>query len=115
MIEFDVKLDPPAAEPAVKSKVCDFESLSRLEVRKHERTDSPVLKEKVREVLKQMSNPPERFTEEQIRLDESFLESISEHILDADKFVAGSFQTSFLAWKELLAGSKRHASKKVLK
>lgn len=44
VIEIDVNLDPPAPEPKRKSKVCNFDTLSRLEVRKHQRTGSPDLK-----------------------------------------------------------------------
>lgn len=61
-----------------------------------------------------MSNPPEAYTEEMIRRNEAFLDNVGEHIQDANEFVAGSFQNSYPAWEELLAGSRRQMSKKVL-
>jgi hypothetical protein len=115
VLEIDADLEPPENPPEASSKVCNYASLSRLTVRRHEKPDASALKRDVRNVLNQMSTPPEEFDESQINSDETFLRSIKDHILDLDKFVAGSFQNAYPAWEELLAESKRQSSRKVLK
>jgi hypothetical protein len=115
IIEIDLEVDPPQNPPESCERECNYESLSRLTVRAHTRVDHENLKEGVRGILEQMSHPPESFDQDQMSLDKAFLESINEHILNSDEFVAGSFQNCFPAWEELLRESKRQTLKKVLK
>jgi hypothetical protein len=115
VLEIDADLDPPENPPEASSKVCNYASLSRLTVRRHDKRNALALKRDVRTVVNQMSTPPERFDENQVSSDEAFLRSIKDHILDSDKLVVGSFQNAYPAWEELLAESKRQSSRKVLK
>jgi hypothetical protein len=62
-----------------------------------------------------MDKNPQQFDPKQVAEDQNFLDNVEDHILDADKFVAGSFQNHLPAWEELLKESKRQTSKKVLK
>lgn len=62
-----------------------------------------------------MEENPETFSPGAVAADEEFLRRVGEHILDAESFVAGSFQKNLAAWKELLGGFSRQSSKKVLK
>lgn len=57
-----------------------------------------------------MESPPDGFTAEQVSSDENFLENVQSHVLDSEKFVAGSFQSSHAAWQELLKESKKQTS-----
>lgn len=107
VLEIDPEEDPPERPPEKFNRTCDYESLSRLTVRKHPKRDEEVLRSGVRDVLAEMGSPPETFTDEQAAKDTEFLDNVREHILDSDRFVAGSFQNSFPAWEELLKESKR--------
>jgi hypothetical protein len=73
------------------------------------------LRSGVREVLAEMEKAPQTFSHEAVAEDEGFLQQLSAHILDTEKFVAGSFQQNLAAWEELLGGSSRQSSRKVLK
>jgi hypothetical protein len=115
VIEIDMDQDPPARPPESLGKICNYESLSRLTVREHKEVPGEDLKQGVQEVLDAMSNEPETFTAEMIASGKEFLESIEDHILNANDFTAGSFGNSYPAWQELLRESKRQSSKKVLK
>jgi hypothetical protein len=115
VLEIDPDEDPPERPPERFERTCNYESLSRLMVQDHPKRDKAVLTSGVRDVLAEMSNPPETFSNEQVAKDTGFLDNLQERILDSDRFVAGSFQNSFPAWEELLKDSKRQTSKKVLK
>jgi hypothetical protein len=78
-------------------------------------TEASVLQAGIRDVLNQMSNPPESFDGEVSDLNEAFLQTVEDHILNSVEFTAGSFQNSYAAWEELLKNSSRQSSKKVLR
>jgi hypothetical protein len=62
-----------------------------------------------------MQGASEKVFEETAADNESFLDSIKEHVQDSEAFVAGSFQNLYPAWEELLRESRRQTSRKVLK
>jgi hypothetical protein len=113
--EIDVRDDPPTEALARALEMCSYESLSRLTVRSHQTRPAEALKSGVRQVLQEMDENPQQFDPKQVAEDQDFLDNVKDHILDADKFVAASFQNHLPAWEELLKESRRHTSKKVLK
>jgi hypothetical protein len=96
-------------------KECNYCNLSQLIAMKHAQTDGESFRSGVRDVLEQMSNAPEIFSEELNKSNESFLETIEDHILNAKEFTVGVFKNSYPAWEELLRESKRQSSKKIMK
>jgi hypothetical protein len=115
LTEIDTDLDPIEGPSETPSVVCNRESLARLQVRRHVKKPDAKLKEGVREVIGPMSEPPEQFTEGINEMNESFLNDIERKVLKAEEFVAGSLQSSYPAWEELLKESKRQSSEKVLR
>jgi hypothetical protein len=113
-LEIDEQLDPQAPEPKYVATICSYKSLAALTVRQHVKKSYDQLHVGVRSVL-EMGSPPQEFKKDQAVKDERFLEQVEEHILNANEFITGSFQNSVAAWEELLGGSKRQSSKKVLK
>jgi hypothetical protein len=115
ILEIDELLDPQAPEPEHVATIYSYESLAALAVRQHVKRSDDQLRFGVRSVLESMESPPQGFGKDQAVRDEHLLEHVMEHILNANEFVTGSFQNSVAAWEELLGGSKRQSSKKVLK
>lgn len=114
IVEIDERDDPPAMAPENLSEECNYESLLKLKVRSHVTRSGEMLRAAVRETLREMNQTP-TLSEKDVAADELFLQEIEEHILDAERFVAGSFQNNLAAWEELLSGSSRQLSRKVLK
>lgn len=91
MSEIDEREDPPADAPAHLSDTFSYKSLSKLQVREHEKRPEGALRSAVRQTLLEMENPPQKHSPESVKADEAFLREIEEHVLDAEQFVAGSF------------------------
>jgi hypothetical protein len=115
IVEIDAEDDPPEDPPENQLRPCNYENLSRLEVRRSVQRPESELRTGVRTVLNAMSEPPKSFGEKMRAENEGFLDSISDHVQNAEEFVAGSFGNASAAWEELLRESKRQSSKKVLK
>lgn len=115
VIEIDTEEDPPEVPPEQMLRPCNYETLSRLQVRKSVHEPESELRAGVRNVLNAMSQPPESFGGQTKAENERFLDSIKDHVRNADEFVAGTFGNASAAWEELLQESKRQSSKTVLK
>jgi hypothetical protein len=115
IVKIDDQEDPPAVAPDHVSELCSYESWSKLEVRTHVKRPEEMLRSAVWETLREMEEPFPELSPKVVAADEAFLQEITDHILDAEQFIAGSFQNNFAAWEELLRGSTRQSSKKVLK
>lgn len=108
--EIDVQLDPPEEPPRAQTRECNYKTMSRLVVWQNAKVPEEDLRQGVREVLSEMSQAPKTF-KEMSDLNEEFLNSIEEKILDYKKFIAGSFGNSYPAWEMLLRDSKMQSSK----
>jgi hypothetical protein len=104
-------MTPPENPPEVSAKICNYETLFRIKVRQHVKVFDETLRKGVKDVLDQMSQAPEKFTEEMVSSDEEFLNSKEGNILNYKEFSAGSFGNSYPAWEELRRESKRQTSK----
>lgn len=115
--EPDLSLDPLAEDETVGLDDCTYEFFSKLPVQKAEEPNGEDLREKLRGILKGAPGPQsggQLSAEEKADL-EDFLQNIGQHTHDPEIFVAGSFNRHLPAWEELLKGSKRETSRRVLK
>jgi hypothetical protein len=101
--------DPPADQLASVTDICNYKCLSRLCARAPIERLAEDLREGVKEMLKEMENPPRQFTAAQERSDQAFLDDIETHILNAEQFVADGFQSNVARWEELLKNSPRQS------
>jgi hypothetical protein len=85
--------------------------------RRAEEPNGEDLREKLRGILKGAPGPQSggQLSAEKKADLKDFLQNIGQHTHDPKKFVAGSFNRHLPAWEELLKGSKREISRRVLK
>jgi hypothetical protein len=110
--------DPLAGEGEyVSLEGCTYEFFSGLRVRRAKPPDGDALKEKLRDVLRRAPGPQDgsQLSSKEKADIEDWLRNVNEHTLDPEEFVAGSFNRHLPAWEELLKGSTRESSKRVLK
>lgn len=113
----DLVLDPLAQDEPVSLEGCTYEFFLGLSVRKAEEPHGETLKEQLRDILRSAPGPQngsQLSAEEKADL-EHWLDNVQAHTHNPDEFVAGSFNRHLPAWEELLKGSKRDTSQRVLK
>jgi hypothetical protein len=114
----DLASDPLAEEGKhVSVERCTYQFFSRLQVRTTESPDRDALKERLRDVLRRAPGPGDgsQLSGEEKADIEDWLRNVNEHPLDPEEFVAGSFNRHLPAWEELLKGSTKESSQRVLK
>jgi hypothetical protein len=115
-LEPDVHQDPLSDRKLSHAAQCSIEALSSIPIRQAPGRDDVAMRAELRDVITETrSRDRSDFTSEEKARMESWLERLSDHVHDPEEFVSGSFGRSLPAWKELLDGSPRNTSRKVLR
>lgn len=96
------------------AKLCTEEAVKGLPVRETPAPDPFAIKSGVNGVLAELRSMAEGGTSIDEEKDLDWIRNVDLHVHDAERFVAGSFNTHAPAWEALLEGSNRASSKTVL-
>lgn len=110
----DEAADPFQPKASSLSEELVSEELSRVTARKAETPSPENQVETLRKLLEMIRNEPEETSPDLVRQALSLLSDLPNQIPSHEKFMAGSFQSYFPAWAELLRSSSRKSSKSVL-
>lgn len=109
-----LETDPLAESGDVPIEIW-LREIAQIEPRKLEVPSAQAQEANIEQILSEIEREPKEPELQDILFTERAIATLKQSIPDANRFVAGSFQSFLPAWKKLLSNSKRASSKKVLK